>query len=41
MGDGRGGYLFDYQMGHFSIVKVQAKQLKWVIFRLSNGYLFD
>jgi len=36
----RGGYLFDHQMGTFSIVKVQAKQLKWVPFRSSNGYVF-
>ena len=28
------------EVGHFSIVKVQTKLLKWVIFRLSNGYLF-
>ena len=27
-------------MGTFSIVKVQTKLLKWVIFRLSNGYFF-
>jgi hypothetical protein len=37
----RGGYLFDDQMGTFSVVKVQAEQLKWVLFRLSNGYFFD
>ena len=30
----------DDGVGHFSIVKVQTKLLKWVIFRLSNGYLF-
>ena len=36
----RGGYFFDCQMGTFSIVKVQVKQLKWVLFRLSSGYFF-
>ncbi len=36
----RGGYFFDCQVGTFSIVKVQAKRLKWVLFRLSNGYFF-
>jgi hypothetical protein len=35
-----GGSLFDCQKGTFSIVKVQMKLLKWVIFRLSNGYFF-
>jgi DNA-binding LacI/PurR family transcriptional regulator len=36
----RSGSLFDCQVGTFSIVKVQSKELKWVICRLSNGYFF-
>jgi len=30
-----------FQEATFSIVKVQAKPLKWVVFRLSNGYFLD
>ena len=29
------------RVGTFSIVKVQTKQSKWVLFRLSNGYFFS
>jgi hypothetical protein len=36
-----GGSFFGCQVGTFSIVKVQAKPRKWVIFRLSNGYFLD
>ena len=36
-----GGYFFGCQKGTFSIVKVLAKQSKWVLFRSSNGYFFD
>ena len=41
MGRRQGGYLFDCQVGTFSIVTVQTKQSKWVLFRLSNGYFFS